>query len=112
MRKIPLVFSLVILFQTAFSQSDKKEMDLATAVMEQYRSLAPKTVSGFHWLPNQQCIHSGKNSDLLLKNLDGDTLHHHMLSAINEELKNQIFGTLHSTSYGLRGGNRILIKGQ
>ncbi|MFT4772594.1 MAG: hypothetical protein ACI9D1_002633, partial [Cryomorphaceae bacterium] len=30
MRKISLVFSLVILFQTAFSQSDKKEMDLTT----------------------------------------------------------------------------------
>jgi dipeptidyl-peptidase-4 len=94
MRKISLVFSLVILFQTAFSQSDKKEMDLTTAVMDQYRSLAPKTVSGFHWLPNEQFIHSGENNDLLVKNLDGDTLHHFKLSAINEELKRSNNDTL------------------
>jgi hypothetical protein len=94
MRKITIVFSLLFLVQTAFSQTDKKEIDITTAVMEQYRSLAPKTISGFHWLPNQRFIHSGENDDLLVRNMDGDTLHHLQLSAINEGLNESNSDTL------------------
>jgi len=94
MRTITFVFSLLLLMQTAFSQTNKKEIDLTTAVMQQYRSLAPKTISGFHWLPNQQFVHTGENKDLLVRNMDGDTLHHLQLSAINEELSESNSDTL------------------
>jgi len=94
MRTITFVFFFLVLVQTALSQTDKKEVDITTAVMEQYRSLGPKTISGFHWLPNQRFVHSGENDDLLVRNMDGDTLHHLQLSAINEGLNDYNGDTL------------------
>lgn len=85
---------------------------MATAILQQSRSLAPKTVSGFHWLPNQQFIHSGENRDLIVRNLDGDTLHHHVLGAINDELRESNSDTLRRLRVAEVAEGKIFLSGK
>jgi dipeptidyl-peptidase-4 len=94
MSRKALIFLFLLGAQVAFSQSEKKELDLSTAIMEQYRSLYPKTISGFHWLPDQKFLHSGENKDLLVRNMDGDTIHQIKLESINSELAESDADTL------------------
>ena len=37
---------------TSFIFSQKKELTLSDAVLQQYRSLSPEKLYGFNWLPN------------------------------------------------------------
>ena len=45
------VFNLLIL-STFFVFSQKKELTLSDAVLQQYRSLSPEKTYGFSWIPN------------------------------------------------------------
>lgn len=111
LRKV-LIFSILITAQVAFSQSPKKEIDLTTAIMEPYRSLAPKTISQFHWLPNKQFLHSGENQDLLVRNMDGDTIHRLQLNSINEELADADADTLRRLRVAEVHKGRIYLSGK
>lgn len=109
MPKIIPFLLLSILSFSCFAQKERKELDIATAVMEQYRSLAPQTVSGFHWLPDKKFVHYGDHDDLLVRNTDGDTLRRIERAALNTLLRKSNGDTLRGLRVTDTFENRIIL---
>ncbi|MEM9053292.1 MAG: DPP IV N-terminal domain-containing protein, partial [Bacteroidota bacterium] len=83
MQKFRLFSLLLVAFSSLQAQDVPKELDLSTAVLQQYRKLAPETVRGFHWMSNGSFLHTGKGGKLVLKNPDGDILKEISLDEVN-----------------------------
>jgi len=94
MRKLILLALSVGLFQLIQAQDDRKEIDLTTAVLQQYRSLAPESIRGFKFLPNSEFLHYGESGEILVKNFDGDLIRTITLSEVNKTLQNANLDTL------------------
>lgn len=116
MDRILLLLAFTLLFQVLHAQNSEKEIDLEMAVMEQYRALAPKDVYGFHWLGQEKFLHYGDSKDIIIRNLDADTLSRITTEEVNENLKRSGLDTLFALNVldiaddqiYLRGANRIL----
>jgi dipeptidyl-peptidase-4 len=94
MRKLILLALFTGLIQLIHAQDNRKEIDLTTAVLQQYRSLAPETVRGFKFLPGDEFLYYGESGEILIKNFDGDIVKTITLSEVNASLKNANLDTL------------------
>jgi len=111
MHRILLIATFLVFVQCLSAQDSRKELDLTTAVMEQYRSLAPTDIKGFHWLSDSRFLHYGDNKDLLIRNLDGDTLSRFTREELNGELERTGRDTLFGLSVRDVEGDRIYLNG-
>ncbi len=78
MRKLTLIIALVFLELYSGAQGvreDVKQLDLRTAVMEQYGALLPENLADFRWLDvKDRFSHRGNSGELVIRNTDGDTV--------------------------------------
>ncbi len=69
-RFFPILFLLISLSVNA---QELKDLDLETAVMEQYRSLYPDRLSGLEWVTSETFTVVGDKGELMILNISGDT---------------------------------------
>ena len=116
MKRILLLLIYLQVTATCFSQNERKEIDLTTAIMEGYRSLAPVDISGFLWLKDNRFLHYGENDDVVVKDIEGDTLEYFSRATLNFQLIEQGLDTLFAVSVRgvlgddvyLRAGDRLV----
>lgn len=76
------------------AQDEPKEIDLTSAVLQQYRKLAPQTIRGFHWVSDGSFLHSNDKGNILIKDNDGETTQEFSLKDVNDLLRQSNLDTL------------------
>ncbi|MFM8242649.1 MAG: DPP IV N-terminal domain-containing protein [Crocinitomicaceae bacterium] len=92
MKKV-FLFSLILIGFTSFSQ--KKELTLKDAVMQQWRSLRPDYVNNFQWIPGTDSYsYLSKNwQTLYLSSVDSEKeMEALTIQQFNESMKTQFYG--------------------
>ena len=112
MRRL-IIFTLLLAASSLLQAQDvPNELDLSTAVLQQYRKLAPETVRGFHWMSNGSFLHSEKGGKLVVRNLDGDIFNEITLKGVNSLLQNANLDSVRRLSVAETIDDQILLYGR
>ena len=112
MRRL-IIFTLLLAASSLLQAQDvPNELDLSTAVLQQYRKLAPETVRGFHWMSNGSFLHSDKGGKLVVRNLDGDIFNEITLKGVNSLLQNANLDSVRRLSVAETIDDQILLYGR
>ncbi len=110
MRKSAFLLILLPLFITVSGQ-DLKKLDLETAVMQQYRELAPENLSGLEWISDDRFSHTGDDGTLFIRNLKGDTVQTIGVREVNKALSAIEVDSISSVRpYAWMGANELVLK--
>lgn len=83
-----LILPLLLISFLAQAQPTK-ELDLKTAVMQQYRDLYPEHLSKVEWISAIEFTHVGEDGELLFRNVKGDTI-----NTVDSESLNKLLDSL------------------
>ena len=105
-----LVLLLFVFTYTAQAQ-ERKDLNLETAVVQQYRALYPDRLSGVEWISPTQFTTIGDKGELMIRDVKGDTLKTIFPKGLNEKLADLEVDTIRSVRpYAWLNANTFVIR--
>lgn len=81
-----LIAALFLVFSVTAQAQELKDLDLETAVSQEYRALYPKQIFGVEWISSSHFTSFGDGGKLLIRNSQGDTTKTILASEVNQGL--------------------------
>ena len=69
-----LIAALFLVFSFTIQAQQLKDLDLETAVSQEYRSLYPDRIMGVEWISSSHFASIGDSGELMIRNSEGDTI--------------------------------------